>query len=254
MRNFKLIIEYEGTRYRGWQRQGNTEKTVSGKIEGVLSRLLEQPITLCGSGRTDAGVHALGQTANFKAETEKTPAEMLTACNAYLPEDIRLVAAEEVPLRFHSRLNALRKTYCYRMYLGERLPVMERHFLTSVSPALQVDAMERAALACVGRHDFQSFCAVKRPKKSTVRTVYACKLTGRGQELQLQVTGDGFLYHMVRILAGTLVEIGEGTRAEDSIPALLAAKDRSQAGRLMPACGLTLLQVEYPEGGKEDEA
>ena len=164
------------------------------------------------------------------------------------------MAAEEVPLRFHSRLNALRKTYCYRMYLGERLPVMERHFLTSVSPALQVDAMERAVLACVGRHDFQSFCAVKRPKKSTVRTVYACKLTRRGQELQLQVTGDGFLYHMVRILAGTLVEIGEGTRAEDSIPALLAAKDRSQAGRLMPACGLTLLQVEYPEGGEKDEA
>lgn len=248
MRNFKLVLEYEGTRYRGWQKQGNTDRTIAGKLEAILEKMTGRPIEVHASGRTDAGVHALGQVAHFKAEMEQNAQEVMAYLNEYLPLDIRVLSVEEVPLLFHSRLNAKRKTYLYRIFLGKKPPVFQRNLVYCAGRELDLSAMKRAAEDCLGTHDFQSFCAAKRGKKSTVRTLYECDLQRTDDLLTLQVTGDGFLYHMVRILAGTLVEIGEGIRPALSIPALLKAKDRSLAGRTLPASGLLLERVCYSEG------
>ncbi|MDY4975666.1 MAG: tRNA pseudouridine(38-40) synthase TruA [Clostridia bacterium] len=247
MRNFKLTMEYEGTRYQGWQRLGNTEQTITGKLEAVLERMLGRSIEVHGSGRTDAGVHALGQVAHFKADTDMSAEEIFTYLNRYLPMDIRILSVQEMPLRFHSRLHAVSKTYCYRLYLGEKPPVFERNTLWCIGHELDLEAMERGAADCLGAHDFQSFCAAKRGKKSTVRTIYECSVSSQGDLVTLRVSGNGFLYHMVRILAGTLVEIGEGVRSADSVPGLLQAKDRTLAGPTLPSCGLTLMEVRYPE-------
>ena len=245
MYNYKLTIQYDGTRYRGWQVQGNTDLTIQGKLEGVLSRLTGQLVEVHGSGRTDAGVHALGQVANVKLPHPVEPSELLGELNRYLPADIGVIAAEPAPERFHARLNARSKTYRYRIWNSAIPNVLERSYLYVLPEPLDVAAMERAAADLVGTHDFRSFCGLKRFKKSTVRTITDISITQDGAEVRLEVTGNGFLMRMVRILAGTLVEVGLGQREADSMPAVLAAQDRAAAGPALPAQGLALVRVEY---------
>ena len=245
MYNYKLTIQYDGTRYRGWQVQVNTDQTIQGKLEGVLSRLTGQLVEVHGSGRTDAGVHALGQVANVKLPHPVEPSELLGELNRYLPADIGVIAAEPAPERFHARLNARSKTYRYRIWNSAIPNVLERSYLYVLPESLDVAAMERAAADLVGTHDFRSFCGLKRFKKSTVRTITDIAITQDGAEMRLEFTGNGFLMRMVRILAGTLVEVGLGQRAADSMPAVLAAQDRAAAGPALPAQGLALVRVEY---------
>ena len=245
MYNYKLTIQYDGTRYRGWQVQGNTDLTIQGKLEGVLSRLTGQPVELHGSGRTDAGVHALGQVANVKLPHPVEPSELLGELNRYLPAEIGVIAAEPAPERFHARLNARSKTYRYRIWNSAIPNVLERSYLYVLPEPLDVAAMERAAADLVGTHNFRSFCGLKRFKKSTVRTITDIAITQDGAEVRLEFTGNGFLMRMVRILAGTLVEVGLGQREADSMPAVLAAQDRAAAGPALPAQGLALVRVEY---------
>ena len=245
MYNYKLTIQYDGTRYRGWQVQGNTDQTIQGKLEGVLSRLTGQLVEVHGSGRTDAGVHALGQVANVKLPHPVEPSELLGELNRYLPADIGVIAAEPAPERFHARLNARSKTYRYRIWNSAIPNVLERSYLYVLPEPLDVAAMERAAADLVGTHDFRSFCGLKRFKKSTVRTITDISITQDGAEMRLEFTGNGFLMRMVRILAGTLVEVGLGQRAADAMPAVLAAQDRAAAGPALPAQGLALVRVAY---------
>ena len=245
MYNYKLTIQYDGTRYRGWQVQGNTDLTIQGKLEGVLSRLTGQLVEVHGSGRTDAGVHALGQVANVKLPHPVEPSELLGELNRYLPADIGVIAAEPAPERFHARLNARSKTYRYRIWNSAIPNVLERSYLYVLPESLDVAAMERAAADLVGTHDFRSFCGLKRFKKSTVRTITDISITQDGAEVRLEFTGNGFLMRMVRILAGTLVEVGLGQREADSMPAVLAAQDRAAAGPALPAQGLALVRVGY---------
>lgn len=245
MKNIKFVLQYEGTRYDGWQKQGNTGNTIQGKLEAVLSRLDGREVEVHGSGRTDAGVHAYGQTANAKLETEKSAEEIKEYVNAYLPKDIAVVDAREVPMRFHSRLLAVSKTYRYRIRTGKDRDVFSRNFVWHLGEALDLSAMRMAAEELVGTHDFLPFSSMKKGKKSTVRTIETITVEQVGEEVHLTFTGNGFLYHMVRILAGTLAEIGLGERSPQEIPEIFDAQDRKKAGQMAPAQGLALMQVVY---------
>ncbi len=247
MKNCKLTIQYDGTRYNGWQNQKNTANTLQTKLETLLSRMTGEEIALAASGRTDAGVHAQGQIANFKSHTALSCAEIVAYCAQYLPADIAVVSAEFVGERFHSRLHATGKTYVYRIWNSAIPNVFERAYVHAVPESLDLDAMRKAAALLCGTHDFQSFCATKAGKKSTVRTLAAIDIEQIGSEVRLRFTGDGFLYHMVRILVGTLLEVGQGKRAARDMPAIVAAKERSKAGALAPAQGLCLETVFYDD-------
>lgn len=247
MRNFKIVIQYEGTRYQGWQRQDSTGNTIQGKFEAILAKMTGlDSVQVDGSGRTDAGVHALGQTANFKIDTDLTAEEVMDYMNQYLPEDIGVISIKEMPERFHSRLNAKGKTYRYRIW-NSRLPcVFERRYVYELADRLDLEAMKAAAAYFVGKHDFKAFTSNKKSKKSTVRTIDEIWLEKDGNEISITYSGDGFLYHMVRILTGTLIEVGLGQRAPESMAELLrenAARDLS--GALAPAKGLCLVEVRY---------
>jgi len=245
MRNFKLTLCYDGSRYRGWQKQGNTAQTVQGKLETLLSRLLEQEIEVHGSGRTDAGVHARRQTASFRADTELSCQALLTAVREHLPEDIGALFLEEAPPRFHARLSAREKTYVYRVWNSESPCVFERKYVYVFPRALDLEAMEHAAAALRGRHDFSAFTAGKKTGKAAVRTLRSISIERAGEEVRFTFTADGFLYRMVRILTGTLLEIGAGEREAESAEALLASGDRARAGFTAPARGLCLWDVSY---------
>lgn len=242
--NYRMKIQYDGTRYNGWQRQQSTDNTIQGKIEAVLSRMVGQPVEISGAGRTDAGVHALGQVANVHLDTALTPCEIREYLNSWLPEDIGIVSAEEAAPRFHSRLNASVKTYVYRIATDPALHVFDRKYLYPYTEKLDCTAMEAAASCFIGEHDFQSFCA-RRMKKSTVRRIDSITFTEYSGELDITYTGNGFLHHMVRILTGTLLEVGTGRRAPQEMSEILAARERSVAGFTAPARGLTLMSVEY---------
>ena len=244
MRNLRLDICYDGTRYRGWQRLPGKDDTIQGKLETTLSRLLGEEIEISGSGRTDAGVHARGQVANFHCESAMTAPEILAGLRRYLPEDIGIYSCRDVSPRFHARLNAKEKTYRYRIWNSEGPCVFDRRFVAVMSETLDVDAMNRAAEKLVGEHDFSAFCGNPRFRKSTVRYIRSLTVTRQGEELVIEVTGNGFLHNMVRILVGTLVEVGRGARDADSIPALFGGK-RADAGFLAPPQGLCLMEVFY---------
>lgn len=249
MRNYKLILQYEGTRYQGWQRQESTGNTIQGRLEALLTKMTGAPVEIQGSGRTDAGVHALGQVANFHADISMRAEEVRDYMNRYLPEDIAVIQAEEVPERFHSRLNARGKTYRYQIVNGKVPAVFGRRYSWHIEEPLDTQAMKKAAGYLTGTHDFQSFTSAKKGKKSTIRTIDSiCITTERcagNDKIILSFSGDGFLYHMVRILTGTLVEVGKGLRAPEDIPGLLEQKDRQKSGALAPAQGLTLVEVRY---------
>ena len=244
MRNIRLDICYDGTRYNGWQRQTSHDNTIQGKLETALSRILGEPIEISASGRTDTGVHARGQVANFHTGSTMTCPELLTELRKYLPEDIGIYSCREVSPRFHARLNALEKTYQYRLWNSTRPCVFDRRYVAVMEESLDVEAMRAAAEKLLGTHDFSAFCANKKMKKSTVRTIKSFTVQRVGEEIRFTVTGNGFLHNMVRILVGTLVEVGRGERQVDSIPALFGGK-REDAGFLAPGKGLCLMEVRY---------
>ena len=244
MRNLRLDICYDGTRYRGWQRLGDSDNTIQGKLEAALSRILGETVEVSGSGRTDAGAHARGQVVSFRCESTMPCDEILSQLRRYLPEDIGIYSCREVHERFHARLNAKTKTYCYRIWNSDAPCVFERRFVYCLPDGLDVAKMEAAARYFLGEHDFSAFCANKKMKKSTVRRIDALRIDRVGEELRVTVTGNGFLYNMVRILVGTLIEVGRGEREADTIPALFGAK-REEAGYLVPASGLCLMEVTY---------
>lgn len=244
MRNIRLDICYDGSRYRGWQRLTGVEDTIQGKLEQTLSRILEEPVEISGSGRTDAGAHARHQIANFHCRGTMPCERILAELRRYLPGDIGIYSCEEAADRFHARLNARRKTYCYRIWNSEAPCVFDRKYVYILPQRLDVAAMTRAAEAFLGEHDFSAFCANKKMKKSTLRRIDSLTILREGEELRILVTGNGFLYNMVRIMAGTLIEVGRGERSPDSIPSLFGAR-REEAGFLAPAQGLCLMEVEY---------
>lgn len=243
--NYKLTIEYDGTRYEGWQRQSRTDRTIQGKIEAVLSRMVDQDIQIDGAGRTDAGVHAKAQVASVQLPVLWTNQELMEYLNQYLPEDIGITKVERVPERFHARLWAEGKCYAYRIGTDNQKAVFERKYRYGLGEHLDVDAMRRAAQDLLGTHDFRSFCGNPKMKKSTVRTITSIEIEETAHEIRIVYKGSGFLQYMVRILTGTLIEIGQHKRSADSIPALLAAEDRSLAGPTAPAMGLCLERVYY---------
>ena len=244
MRNIRLHICYDGTRYKGWQRLPGVDNTIQGKIEQALSRILDEQIEISGSGRTDAGAHAVGQIANFHCESELPCTEILSQLRRYLPEDIGIESCEEASVRFHARLNCKSKTYRYRIWNSEKPCVFQRRFVYVMPEILNVEKMQEAAQHLLGEHDFSAFCANKKMKKSTIRYIEQICIERKGEELVLEFTGDGFLYNMVRIMVGTLLEVGQNQRDADSIPALFGGK-REEAGYLVPAQGLCLMEVNY---------
>ncbi len=247
IKNYRMILQYDGSRYDGWQKQGNTEQTIQGKIENVLERMTGQPVEVHGSGRTDAGVHALAQVANFHADVLMSEEEIRKYLNQYLPDDISVMEVESVPDRFHSRLLAEEKTYLYRIETGDRKQVFERKYIYGLLKVPDVKAMELAAAFLIGEHDFKSFCSNRKMKKSTVRNLKKIEFEQQGSRLLIRYTGNGFLYNMVRILTGTLIEVGLGKRKAEEMKGILEAKDRKTAGFTAPPEGLFLEQVRYKE-------
>lgn len=244
MRNLRLDICYDGSRYRGWQRLSNSDNTIQQKLETALSRILGEEIEISGSGRTDAGTHALGQVANFHCFSDMSCDEILQQLRRYLPEDIGIVSCKNASPRFHARLNAKTKTYRYRIWNSESPCVFDRKYVYQYPGKLDVASMADAAKLFQGEHDFSAFTANKRGRKSTVRYIERFQVESCGNEIIFTVTGNGFLHHMVRIMVGTLLEIGSGVRAPETIPALFGGL-RENAGEMLPAQGLCLMEVTY---------
>lgn len=242
----KLTVAYDGTAYCGWQKQNNG-KTIEGELNGCLSKLLGETIEVIGGSRTDSGVHALCNVAVFDTNTQMPADKISYAMNQRLPEDIRVQQSEEVAADFHPRHCASIKTYEYRIYAG-RFPMPTRRLYSHFTyHELNVLAMREAGAYLTGEHDFQSFCAAGSQVESTVRTIYTLQVEEEGPEIVIRVAGNGFLYNMVRIIAGTLMEVGQKRYEPEHMKNILAAKDRSAAGPTAPAHGLTLVRYEYPE-------
>lgn len=240
-----MIIQYDGTRYKGWQVQKSTDMTIQGKLQAVLEEMTGQPVEVIGSGRTDAGVHAMGQVANFHIEEEFTESEILDYLNHYLPMDIAVTELKEVDERFHARYNALEKTYLYRIHRSSIPNVFERKYMYTYTENLDIEKMKHAAQYLIGTHDFMAFCGNKKIKKSTVRTITEINIVEKEHEIQISYTGDGFLQNMIRIMTGTLIEVGNGTKVPSDIVRILESKDRQNAGYTVPSEGLILKSVDY---------
>lgn len=245
MNNYKLTLSYDGSRYRGWQRQGNTENTIQGKLEAALSRILGQSVEVSGSGRTDAGAHAMMQVASFRAATELPVQEILSRLRDALPEDIAALDLTLAAPRFHARLSCIGKTYIYRVQNSAVPNVFERKYMYRVGETLDVAAMERAAKILLGEHDFTAFQSNRRMKKSAVRRIDAIDIIRLGDEIRFTVAGSGFLYNMVRIIVGTLLEVGAHRMTADDVKFALESKNRENAGPTAPAQGLTLAEIRY---------
>lgn len=245
MRNIKLTIEYDGKRYLGWQRLGDSDNTIQGKIENILTQMTGEKIEIIGSGRTDAGAHARGQVANFKTTTTMESAKMIAFLNRYLPQDIVVKKVEEVPERFHARYNASSKQYSYYVWNDVIPSAFERYYSFHYPQALDIDKMNQACRKLVGKHDFLGFSSLKKTKKSTVRTINELSVQREGNLLHFTFVGDGFLYNMVRIIMGTLLEIGAGEMPLEAIEEIFEHKIRQSAGETVPSQGLFLDEVYY---------
>lgn len=245
MRNFMLTLSYDGSRYHGWQRQGNTENTIQQRLESALSRVLSQPVEISGSGRTDAGAHAKMQVASFKADTALTADEILAGLRTLMPEDIAAHSLTDAPPRFHARLSCTGKTYVYRVQNSPVPNVFERKYMYRIDEELDLEKMRSAAKLLLGEHDFSAFCSNKRMKKSAVRRVDEIRIDSLGSELRFTVSGNGFLYNMVRIIVGSLLEVGAQRMTQEALAAALKSKKRENAGPTAPACGLCLYEVRY---------
>ncbi len=251
MRNIKLTIEYDGTHFNGWQIQTKKTRTVQGEIEKALKRIFKKNVRVTGSGRTDSGVHALGQVAHFKTDSRMTPAEILKALNAHLPEDVVVLESGDVPAAFHAQYHARKKTYRYVILNRETRPVVERRFCLHVPVPLNLRAMRRAAQSLVGKHDFRSFMASDPARrdlpqpKDTVRTVTRIDIRKRKDTILVDMEANGFLYKMVRNIVGTLLTVGTGKTPAATMPDLLGCRNRALAGKTAAARGLFLLRVDY---------
>jgi len=244
MKNYKLTISYDGSRYFGWEHQPNKE-TIQGKLETVLSRMCGVPVEVIGAGRTDAGVHAKAMVANAWMETDKSAEEIRDYLNHYLPDDICADEVKEAAERFHARYRAVGKTYCYTCYVGATKPVFNRKYVTVLDFQPDVEAMQAAAAVLEGEHDYRSFCSNPQMKKSTVRIVDSIEIARRKDYLYFNVHGTGFLQNMVRILVGTLLEVGAGRMDAQRVREILDARDRALAGPTAPPGGLCLVKVDY---------
>ncbi len=240
-----MTITYDGTRYFGWEHQPNTEWTIQGKLETVLGRMTGEAVDVIGAGRTDAGVHAKEMTANAFLDTNLSPDEIRDYMNRYLPEDICVREVREAAERFHARYKATGKTYCYTCYYGELKPIFDRKYVYVLEKNPDLAKMKKAAEYLTGIHDFASFCGNPKMKKSTIREVDRIDIVKKGPYISFYFHGTGFLQNMVRILTGTLLEVGYGKRKPESMEELLDAKNRSMAGFTAPACGLCLHKVDY---------
>lgn len=243
--NYKLLTAYDGTRYYGWERQPGKPMTIQGKLEDVLSKMTGEEVEVIGAGRTDAGVHARGMVANARLMTDRSPEEIRDYMNRYLPEDICVQEVKKASDRFHSRYNAIGKTYRYTCYVGGGKPVFDRRYVYALDGLPDIEKMRTAAGYLMGTHDFKSFCHNPRMKKSTIRKVDQIQIQRDQDYLTLAYHGTGFLQYMVRIMTGTLLEVGFGERAPESMEELLAARYRSLAGVTAPPQGLCLMQVDY---------
>lgn len=245
MKNYKIIISYDGSKYYGWEYQSSTELTIQGKLMNVLSKLTGTNVDVIGAGRTDAGVHARGMVANFSIDTDMSTSELRDYMNHYLPEDICVLEVHEASERFHSRYNATGKTYQYSCYYSHLKPIFDRKYVYILSEAPDIDLMRKAASYLIGTKDFASFCGNRKMKKSTVRTVDLIDINQNNGYITFTYHGNGFLQHMIRILTGTLLEVGYKKRSPESMLELIESRNRSLAGFTAPANGLSLLEVDY---------
>lgn len=245
MRNIRLKIQYDGSRYLGWQRLGNSDMTIQGKLEDVISRMTGEDISIIGSGRTDAGVHARGHISNFTTSSDMALTEMKTYMNHYLPKDIVIWDISEAPERFHSRYNVKGKKYSYYIWTGEVQPPFIRKYSWHMKERLDQEKIKEASAKLMGTHDFIGFSSLKKTKKSTVRRLDSIEFEMDGDMLVLSFIGNGFLYNMVRILTGTLLDIGSGKVNLEMIEEIFKSGIRSEAGITVPPHGLFLEEVYY---------
>ena len=244
MRNIKLIVEYDGTKFNGWQKQPD-KLNIQGEIEKAISEITGEDIELIGSGRTDAGVHSLGQTANFKTNSNIPIEKFAIAINSRLKKSIVIKSAEEVEENFHSRYSVKSKTYRYIINNSEQGTAIYRNLEVHVPMKLDVSLMKEAIKYFEGEHDFKAFKASGTSSKSSVRTIYKGEIRREGERIIIELTGNGFLYNMVRIIVGTLVDVGLGKIKPENIKSRIEAENRENAGKTFPAHGLYLLKVEY---------
>ena len=244
MRNIRLTIEYDGKEFNGWQKQPN-KLNIQGNLEKVISDLTKEEIEIIGSGRTDAGVHALGQVANFKTNSNIPIEKFAIAINSRIKQSIRIKKAEEVDERFHSRYNCKRKTYRYIINTSETGIAIYRNLEYNIKMQLDVKKMQEAVKFFIGEHDFSAFKSSGTSSKSSVRTIYNAKVEQDGERIIIELTGNGFLYNMVRIISGTLVEVGLNKIKPEDITKIIESKNRQNAGKTLPPCGLYLVSVEY---------
>ncbi|MFW5999155.1 MAG: tRNA pseudouridine(38-40) synthase TruA [Halanaerobiaceae bacterium] len=247
MQHIKIFLEYDGTDYHGWQVQKNTDRTVQEKVEKAVAVVNKSPVRVTGSGRTDAGVHALCQVAGFSWEVDVPLQRIPLALNSNLPPDIICKKAEEVPPDFHARFDVRRKTYRYRIRNSRFPSVFDRRYVYHIYRDLNFAAIKDSAAHFAGTYDFKAFQSRKAINSSTIRTIEEISVQETGDEIKIDVVGNGFLYNMVRIMAGTLIEVGLGKRKIESISRVLTEGEREDAGFTAPAKGLTLMEVEYPE-------
>lgn len=245
MNNYKLIIQYDGGRYKGWQRLGSGENTIQGKIENVLSEMVGEKIEIIGCSRTDAGVHALAQVANFKTRENLTELDIKNYLNKYLPQDISIKEVMLVSESFHARFNAKGKTYLYKIWNKEYTNPFMRKYSMHVEEPLNITKMKEAAKCFIGEHDFTAFSNAKSKKKSMVREIYSIDIEKDAGFIQIRVHGNGFLYNMVRKVVGTIIEVGLGEVDTESIPGIINSNERNQTGRIADACGLYLENIEF---------
>ncbi|HSQ89762.1 tRNA pseudouridine(38-40) synthase TruA [Romboutsia sp.] len=245
MRNIKMTIKYDGSRYKGFQRLQDNDMTIQGKIEAVLGKMTDEPIEIIGSGRTDMGVHAYGQVANFKTNSEMSLKKMKAYLYEYLPEDIVVTNIEEVDERFHSRYNAKSKVYLYKIYNNEVHDPFLRKYTNHITRKLDLNLMKEASKELLGEHDFTSFASSKSKKKSNVRTIHSIEIQENNNVIEIYVEGDGFLYNMVRIIVGALIDAGLRRKSIKDIKYMLEAKDRTVASDTAAAKGLYLYKVKY---------
>lgn len=244
MKRIKLVVAYDGTAYHGWQVQPGAD-TIEGELNKALSALLQEDVQVIGASRTDSGVHALCNVAVFDTDTRIPAQKLAYALNQRLPEDIRIQESREVAADFHPRHCESQKTYEYRILNREfPLPTKRLYAYFTYVP-LDVGRMQEAAAYLIGEHDFKSFCATAAVVETTVRKINSMTVEKEGEEIVLRVCGNGFLYNMVRIIAGTLIEVGRGSMEPEKIREILEAKDRVAAGPTAPACGLTLVKYEF---------
>ncbi|MBE7034856.1 MAG: tRNA pseudouridine(38-40) synthase TruA [Ruminococcaceae bacterium] len=241
---YKLRLMYEGTHYSGWQRQDNAV-TVQGELEKALSVIFREPISVTGVSRTDAGVHAADYTANFHASVSLEPRKICRGVNALLPQDIRVFEASPCDMDFSSRFDAMRKTYLYHIDCSLHGNVFYRHIAWHHPMPLDIESMQKAAGHFLGEHDFSAFMAQGGSAKTFTRHIMESDISCEGDLVTYRITGNGFLYNMVRIITGTLVWVGRGKLSADDMPALIAARDRTRVGMTAPAHGLMLLRAEY---------